>query len=121
MAHAGSRTLAGLVKLTKIVLRGNGMTSDELKARIRNIEYENRNKIKAAYTEYAMANNSVKIGDIITDHQYSLKVDSIRVTKSLMSDQSECIYQGYRLKKNGEMFKSREYTEIYQSNMKISQ
>jgi len=51
--------------------------------------------------QYAFSRNTVKVGDIIRDHQGFLEVDLIGATESGRSDRMpECIYRGFSMTKN---------------------
>jgi len=61
-------------------------------------------------------NNSVKIGDIITDHIGSIKVEKIFLYRSEL--EPSFIYSGKRYTKFNKPFKSGEKTRIYQINLR---
>ena len=67
--------------------------------------------------EYAYSNNTVKIGDIITDHIGSIKVEKIQWGFAFSRDYSECIYTGIELKKDKTPTKRGNKRQIYQSNL----
>jgi len=70
-------------------------------------------------TEYALSNNSVKIGDIISSSICIIKVEKILVAKqSYFSDLPECRYKGKKIKKDGKFFKDNSDDIIYQSDLK---
>ena len=66
---------------------------------------------------YAIYNNNVSIGDIVTDHIGKIKVESIKWTYDNFSRLPTCIYQGTKLKKDLSPYKSNITTSIYQSNI----
>lgn len=69
--------------------------------------------------KYALANNNVKIGDIISDGTISIKVEKIQVVQSSFSNEyPECRYSGKKVKKDGSFFKNYSSDSIYQSNVK---
>lgn len=70
--------------------------------------------------KYALANNNVKIGDIISDGTISIKVEKIQVVQSSFGNEyPECRYSGKKVKKDGSFFKDGSNDSIYQSNMKL--
>lgn len=69
--------------------------------------------------EYALSNNSVKIGDIIQGNRYYIKVEKIIVKKIPTSYYlTECLYSGKKLKKDGSFFKNDLEGFIYQTDLK---
>lgn len=69
--------------------------------------------------EYVLSNNSVKIGDIISDSYSIIKVDKIQVVKAnYFIDFPECRYIGKKIKKDSEFFKNGVRVDIYQANLK---
>lgn len=99
------------------------MTIEEYKEKINELEKEFETKKITLWSTYASANNSVQIGDIITDHQGSLKVERIGTfIKNEQDAPSECYYYGIIVLKNGAFKKVRgkdtfEYRKVYQSNI----
>jgi hypothetical protein len=81
-------------------------------------EYEtNKRKIQ---TEYALANNTYKVGDVITDHMRTIRIEKIQIDVSYMSSsigKPQCVYVGPELKKDGTPKKNGIITQIYQSNI----
>lgn len=78
------------------------MTKTELKSRLSTIK---RDALKAELKlirEYCFANNPVKVGDVITDHYHTIKVESISpdISASYQGDY-HCIYYGVELTKSG--------------------
>ncbi len=63
---------------------------------------------------FAKSNNTVKIGDIVTDHYHSIKVESIGYD---LYKYPSCIYIGAYLKKNSEPKKNGEKSEVHQCNL----
>ena len=69
--------------------------------------------------KYALANNNVKIGDIISDGTISIKVEKIQVVQSSFANEyPECRYSGKKVKKDGVFFKDGSNDSIYQANLK---
>lgn len=55
------------------------MNYDEYKHELNLLQTEFDNKKEQLYSKYAFANNLVKIGDNVTDHFHTIKVESIKV------------------------------------------
>ncbi len=82
------------------------------------INEESEAKRRNLMIEYALENNSVQVGDIIEDHAGRIKVDKIKVTRTLSSRYPQCIYEGEALTKKGVPHKKSFRREVYQSNLK---
>lgn len=94
------------------------MTYNEYKLKLSELQTEFENKKKELAKEYAFANNSIKVGDIIKDSVGSIKVEKIRYTTGLISSNTpECVYDGIELTKQGTPSKRQQHTRIFQSNM----
>jgi hypothetical protein len=96
------------------------MTKEELKKEVNEIDLKCEEEKREVRKKYALANNVVKIGDIVKDHSKLLKVESIKVHVSL--DNPCCIYWGYVLNKDGWTYKKKKGASkikdaIYQCNM----
>jgi hypothetical protein len=91
------------------------MTELEYKEALKELaaEYEN-NKVALA-KDFAISNNTVKYGDIITDHIGSLEVK--RMTVSTFSKQPQMVYYGIELKKDLTPMKNQTNRAVYQSNL----
>jgi len=66
--------------------------------------------------EFALSNNNVKIGDFVTDHMHTIKVERIFVTK--LHSIPTCVYTGPRYTKAGKPTKRPESCQVYQTNIK---
>lgn len=91
------------------------MEFEELKAKLEWIEERANERKKDAIREYCLVNNSVKIGDIVTDHIGSVKVEKILVEYSLTRPQ--CIYVGSELKKDLTPRKGGSKRNVYAQNL----
>ncbi len=68
--------------------------------------------------KYAMANSSVQVGDMVTDHMGSVKVERIKIhTGYHVDDLPSCVYYGPCYTKSGRPFKSGERRGAYQANL----
>lgn len=65
--------------------------------------------------QYAIANNKVEIGEIISDHIGSILVDKILFSET--KPYPSCVYLGVVLNKNGTKSKRGERRNVYQSNL----
>lgn len=72
-------------------------------------------KIRAIQHQYAIENNPINIGDIITDHIGSIKVETIRVCHN--TKYPTCIYNGFVVTKNGSISKRQTKRDVYQINI----
>ena len=69
--------------------------------------------------EYALANNTYKLGDIIQD-KYSnvrIKIDKIRCTVDFGKTYPECLYYGPELRKDNTYFKNGKRSAVLQSRI----
>ena len=64
---------------------------------------------------YAEDHSLVKLGDIVTDHIGSIRVDGWSLYRDELCP--SLVYSGMRYTKTGKPFKSREKTEVYQINL----
>lgn len=60
-------------------------------------------KIRAIQHQYAIENNPINIGDIITDHIGSIRVETIRVCHN--TKYPTCVYNGFVVTKKWFYFK----------------
>ena len=67
--------------------------------------------------KYAYANNKIKVGDIVTDHIGSIKVEKILWGFASFKDKPLCIYRGIELKKDKTPTKRGNKRDVYQSNL----
>jgi hypothetical protein len=94
------------------------MDIEEYKKIIAEIDNKARQDKFAVAREYALANNTVKVGDVISDHKSTILVDNIIITASV-SSKPMCVYDGIKLKKDGTPVKSGERDTVYQSNLRV--
>ena len=96
------------------------MTKEELKRELNEIDLKCKEEKREVLRKYALANNVVKIGDIVKDQNILLKVESIKVHLSYINPC--CIYWGYVLNKDGWTYKEKKGASkikdaVYQFNM----
>lgn len=93
------------------------MTVEEYKKQIA-AEIERHDSIMASIeSKYALENNPVKIGDIVTDHFHTIKVEKISVYK-YGYNLPECVYSGTQYTAKGEPCKRQRDIPVYQRNIK---
>ena len=94
------------------------MTKKQYKQELqRIIDQFERQKMDLAKT-FALANNTVNIGDVIEDHTSRIKVDKIMyVLRSFDEDLPCCVYEGYQLTIKGNIRKDKSTAIIYQTNI----
>jgi len=94
------------------------MTKEEYYKQRRLIDQQaQKDKMTLAY-EYAMSNNPYAIGDIISDHHITIKINKIKVKFAFGDDYPQCVYTGQCLRKDGKPFKKPKIDWIYQDNIK---
>ncbi len=93
------------------------MTTEEYLKAKKAIEEECASRKKMLAGEFARSNNPVKIGDIITDHYKTIRVEKFSWTIDLSQTPCMC-YRGTRLNKKGEPAK-READDnlVFQNNI----
>lgn len=64
--------------------------------------------------EYALSNNTVKVGDIVIDHMGAVKVEKILIYRM---DEPSCIYRGIEYTKAGKPTKRGGRRDAYQRNL----
>jgi len=92
---------------------------DVYKVNLASIEAKFEIEKKTLAKEFAFANNPYKVGDIITDHNVTIKIDTIKwyMGRHWDNELPYCIYQGVALKKNGTPNKKGTIDNIYQNNI----
>ena len=96
------------------------MTEKEFMRAINKIKSEQSEKIKAVRAQYAEDNNPVKIGDMISDHYQTLKVERFCIhSASFKREFPFYSYHGPLITKAGKPFKSGKRGRIYQTQLKI--
>ena len=91
------------------------MEYSEYKDKLSDLKAKHHNEKVALAREYAYSNNPYKVGDTVTDHIGSIRVDRIRVD---ITDNPCCIYYGIELTKKGVPYKSGSTRGVYQMNIK---
>lgn len=91
------------------------ITKEQLNKNLKEIEDTYRLRRSQALAQYARSNDIIEDGDLVTDHQGTIKV---HVRKVFYDEEKSCMmYHGVRHKKDGTPFKSGEFDWIYQNNI----
>jgi hypothetical protein len=72
----------------------------EYEKRLDELQADFDRKKSALIREIALKNNPYKVGDVVTDHMGSIRIESIGV--SMLSGRPSCFYNGVILTKQGE-------------------
>lgn len=76
-----------------------------------------REEMRELQREYAMAQSPFKVGDLVTDHIGTVKVDYIDFDVADMGRRVRCVYVGPCYTKQGKPFKSGERRPVFQQNI----
>ena len=90
------------------------MTAEELKYKITLIKLETDKKIECVRREFVDANNPYKIGDIVTDHKCTIRIEKIRY---YLTEKPCAFYSGVILNKDGSPRKDGKTETVYQSQI----
>ena len=91
------------------------MTKDQYNEEMKRLEVIHNNNKSELYKKFALANNPYKIGDMITDHMATIKIEKIIVYKG--SYLPQCAYTGIQYNKDGKINKKQDHNTIYQQNI----
>ena len=92
------------------------MTLEEYQKAKHELLMEHSKQLKALSKEYAFASNTVKVGDIISDHIKTIMVEKIEWTTGSASTPI-CVYTGPKLTRKLVPFKNGETDSIWQNNL----
>jgi hypothetical protein len=67
--------------------------------------------------EYALSNNTVKVGDTVKSNRVAIIVDNIRIGRIYRTEEPCCVYFGVMLTKKGRPYKSGERNSIWQNDV----
>lgn len=105
------------------------MTITEYKKELDKIKIKNKSNLKKLVKKYIKSNNPYKIGDIISDNYYTIKITKIKnkpvIPKNYKFDEYldgrnfGCIYKGIRVKVDGTILEVayKNKVEILQKNV----
>lgn len=92
------------------------MTQQEYNIELNLLTSKFQKEKKEIDKKFAIANNPYKIGDFITDHVATIKVEEISFWKSLNGIPS-CVYTGTQYNKDGSISKKQDHDTIFQMNI----
>lgn len=92
------------------------MTKQELYARIDAITREAEEKKHLAYKQYATENAKYKVGDVVSDRQDTIRVESINF--NVFNGNVSIFYWGPRLTKKGQPYKGGGKRAVFESAIK---
>ena len=96
------------------------MNKEDYFKRLKELETEYKKSIRQLAYDYALANNTIQIDDIIQGNGYIIQVKKIVPCMPSLSDEPECFYKGTQLKKDLKPMKRQDSSvSVYQSNAKI--
>lgn len=96
------------------------MNKEDYFKRLKEIETEYKRNLKQLNYDYALANNTIQIDDIIEGNGYIIQVKEVFPCIPYLSVIPECFYQGIQLKKDLKISKKQSIdARVYQSNAKI--
>ena len=93
------------------------MNIEEYKLKLENARNEYESNKDRISTEFAESNNPYKIGDVVTDHYHTIKIEKHQIAFTGMNAIPECVFFGTELKKDGTPKKRQENNPVYQSNI----
>ena len=96
------------------------MTHEEYKLRKKKLEEQYNVDLRWLNREYALSNNKYQVGDIVTDHIGSIKVESISIEDSFGTGIPTCVYTGLELKKDLTPTKKLSKRQVWESNISKS-
>ncbi len=87
------------------------MTREEYDNKLGVIELDYRNKKNALIKEYGLSQAKFKVGDIVRDHRFIMKIDKIKA--ALQFGEVLVVYEGFELTKKLEIRKDKSRRGIY--------
>ena len=95
------------------------MTLEEYKSKVKSLKKRHGDELRDIAIEYANENRIADIGDIVTDHCGSLKVERITYSGQTVSGEGPtCIYHGLCFTESCKPFKNNKKTVAWQDNIK---
>lgn len=90
----------------------------EYQKRLEGMRIRHRCEISDLQEMYAMSQSPFKIGDFVTDHIGTIKVERVDWEAAHQGRDVRCVYFGPCFTKAGKPFKSGECRAVYQSNIR---
>lgn len=91
------------------------MTKEDLAKEISELQQQHEKDKYALHKKYAFANNPYKVGDIVTDHYKTVKIERIGIYVGL--GETCCKYTGQVLRKDGQPAKDQKDNTVFQMNI----
>ena len=95
------------------------MTKEELKEKIDELSRQFDKEKNKIYKQYLEEEYGIKIGDIVTDHIHTIKVESIDYFYDCFLDGPTAKLNGPDYKKDGTISKRQTNTPVYLQNVKV--
>ena len=95
------------------------MTKEELSKRLEELADQYDKDKENIFIQYAKENCDVKIGDIITDHSHTIKVERMRIYYDFGTKIPMMVFEEPDYKKDGTINKRQTNIPVYQSNIKF--
>lgn len=92
------------------------MTGEEYKKQKESAYKRYQNELNTIHKQYANENNPHKVGDIVTDHVGSIRIE--KIAYNIYSDVCTCHYIGIELKKDLTPTKNGNKRTVWQENLK---
>ena len=93
------------------------MTKEEYNKKVEEENKRHENALESIIAEYAESNNPVKIGDYITDHYQTIRVEEMHPYFDSWRNEPCMIYTGKTCKKDGSPMKRPQESKSYQMNL----
>lgn len=93
------------------------MKKEDYENKKKELEKEYETKKSVLMREFVDSNNPYKIGDIVTDHIGSVRIERIKYTWGYYNVPPGAVYYGIELLKNGTPNKRGTMRDVYQSNL----
>jgi hypothetical protein len=93
------------------------MTEQEYTERKKQLEKQLQLDLAKLRREYAEIHNPYKVGDVITDHYHSIRIESMVAMGGYYDQYPYMLYRGVELKKDGTPTKRQVNTEMHQINI----
>ena len=91
------------------------MTNTEYDSKLEKLRLEFEQNKRSLAIEYATSNNPYKVGDVISDHYKTIRIEKWKI--SLYSRYPSLVYTGVLLKKDGTPAKKQDDRTVWQSNI----
>lgn len=95
------------------------MTKEEFNKRLNKLSEQFDKDKESLYMQYAKENCNIEIGDIVTDHTHTIKVESMASYYDFSKNEPLMVFYGPDHKKDGTISKRQTNTPVYQSNVEF--